>query len=100
MTRWIVDDRTNQYDHPRPDEIVMTYIVRPTSLGIGPAFIAEFPQTDEGKSQAERIVRYLNAEYVAGMHDAQVAARQAFAMALGTDEKVFEIQKESDDDAG
>ena len=94
MTRWVAEESVPQDGSP-------IWRVLSTKRYNGfPAVIATFPSTARGRWDAQALAATLNAEYVAGMRDAQVAARQAFAMALGTDEKVFELPKESYDDVG
>ncbi len=80
MTRWAVSTRSSKYDHPTPEKIEQFWIVSPVSLSIGPAFIAEFPFTPEGQQQADTVAQYLNSEYIAGMKEAQRAARHALGL--------------------
>lgn len=80
MSRWEVRQRTNEHDQPKPEKIELTWIVGPTSLCYGPAFIAEFPNTPEGRAMADEVVQYLNAEYVAGMRDNQQAVQHALGL--------------------
>lgn len=81
MTRWKIERRSNEGDQPTPSVIERTWCIMPVTMAMGyPAVIAEFPFTAEGRDQAEDLIKVLNAEYVAGMKEAQRAARHALGL--------------------
>jgi hypothetical protein len=76
--RWIASRRSNELDQPKPETISHEWIVHtdPWRMRLG----AAWPDTDEGRRDAEEVAEALNESFVAGMREAQKAARLAMGL--------------------